>query len=182
MTVRSPQALTLRTLALSPLSAAARNTSVWSWSGSSAIISGVMSCLTFSRWLWVSFVVGLVSCPCNAANCYHVLQRSIRTSHLAQNLRKGALKAQLLTWGTSAEGDDCKESDFFMNEKGPGDFGAGGIDSVLGSPGGFVGVMVPGDPDLPWVPGHPRDPDCRNNPKICKEHTQASLRNERAAQ
>ena len=94
-------------------------------------------------------------------------------------MRDGALKAQLLTWGTSAEGDECKESDFLMNEKGPGDFGAGGIESVLGSPGGLVGVIVPGDPNLPWVPGHPRDPDCRNNPKICNGHTQTSLRNGR---
>ena len=56
---------TFLVLALSPLSAAARKTSVWSSSGSFAIISGVMSCLTFSRCPCVSFVVGPVSDACS---------------------------------------------------------------------------------------------------------------------
>ncbi len=46
------------------------------------------------------------------------------------------------------DGEDGRESDFLMKEKGPGDLGAKGIESVLGSPGGLVGVMVPERLDL----------------------------------
>ena len=52
-----------------------------------------------------------------------------------------------------------------MNEKGPGDLGAGGMESVLGSTGILVGVMVPFSLEL--LSDDPSVPDSLNVSRIC---------------
>ncbi len=73
-----------------------------------------------------------------------------------------------LTWATSAEaaeGDDWRESDFLMKEKGPGDLGAGGMESVLGSAVVLVGVMVPFS--LEPLSEDPSAPESLSASRIC---------------
>ncbi len=57
-----------------------------------------------------------------------------------------------------------------MKEKGPGDLGAGGMESVLGRPGTLVGVIVPFSLEL--LSEDPSAPESLSASRICM-HTQS---------
>ena len=57
-----------------------------------------------------------------------------------------------------------------MKENGPGDLGAGGVESVLASPGGLGGVMGPDTLPLLGNEALPGDSERLNVANICKMH------------
>ena len=59
-----------------------------------------------------------------------------------------------------------------MKENGPGDLGAGGVESVLASPGGLGGVMGPATWPLLGKEALPGDSDRLNVATICNMHAE----------